>query len=319
MNQSTNYGFLTENPQLVTQNKELVFKDIDFQSLPLIASFFHQLKSPSCDYSIGGIYMWIDYFKYQYCIVEDTLFIKGVAEDNRRLTAFSLPIGTLPLEQAVDMLRNYCAKEGLQLLFSAITEDDLPQFQNLHPEEITEMEHWGDYLYSAPQMCSYSGKKLKQKRNHVNRFTADHPDYTVEPINENNVNAVMHCLQLVNEQAPSTSKEADYERAQVQQVLHNLHKYPFESLCLKIGQQVVGFTIGEVIGNTVHDHIEKSLHAVYSGINETLFQQFMIHVCSKHPNIELVNREDDAGEEGLRKSKLSYGPVRYLRKYDVRF
>lgn len=44
----------------------------------------------TCDFSIGGIYMWVDYFGYEYCIFQDTLFIKGGEEDNLQNTAFAV-------------------------------------------------------------------------------------------------------------------------------------------------------------------------------------------------------------------------------------
>ena len=83
--------------------------------------------------------------------------------------------------------------------------------------------------------------------------------------------------------------------------------------------EVLGFTMGEVIGNVMLDHIEKSLHNDYSGVNEVLCRDFAASIVAKHPQVEYINREDDAGDEGLRQSKLSYDPVMILKKYDVMF
>ncbi|EPZ55659.1 hypothetical protein H477_3018 [[Clostridium] sordellii ATCC 9714] len=60
-------------------------------------------------------------------------------------------------------------------------------------------------------------------------------------------------------------------------------------------------------------HIEKAnpeIRGLYPYIN----QQFLVN---EFPDVELVNREEDLGLEGLRKAKLSYHPCKFVEKYTV--
>ena len=62
-------------------------------------------------------------------------------------------------------------------------------------------------------------------------------------------------------------------------------------------------------------HFEKAsteIQGAYTAINK-LFSEYLFN------NFEFVNREDDAGIEGLRKAKLSYHPERILEKYYAEF
>ena len=76
---------------------------------------------------------------------------------------------------------------------------------------------------------------------------------------------------------------------------------------LRAEGKIVGFSIGERASNedTFIVHIEKAF-ADIQGAYPMINQQFVIHEME---DFKYVNREDDAGEEGLRKSKLSYRPV----------
>jgi hypothetical protein len=76
--------------------------------------------------------------------------------------------------------------------------------------------------------------------------------------------------------------------------------------------EIVAFTIGEPLNSeTMVVHFEKAypdLQGAYPMIN----QQFVLHECE---DFRYVNREEDTGDMGLRKAKLSYHPEILLKKY----
>lgn len=299
-------------------NQRLHFHRLTFNSLPLVLPYLQQSGSRSCDYTVGGIYMWIDYFKYHYCIYRDTLLIKGVAEDDVKRTAFSLPLGAMPLAESVELLKLYCADEGITLEFSAITEERIDDFRALAPAEITDLSHWSDYIYSAEKLATFAGNKMKRKRNHVNKFLATYPDHRIEPLSRDNLADVSAffdrlCLEKTD------NGMAGYERNQTRRVLHDFVHYEgvFEGIVLYVGSEVAAFAIGEVTGTTLHVHIEKTDHS-YDGANEFVAQAMVRYAGARH-QIDMVNREDDAGDPGLQQSKLSYCPDLMLRKYNVIF
>lgn len=301
-----------------TDNQRLHFHRLTFNSLPLVLPYLHTSGSRSCDYTVGGIYMWIDYFKYHYCIYRDTLLIKGVAEDDVKRTAFSLPLGAMPLSESVELLKNYCDTEGITLEFSAITEERIDDFRALNPTEITELSHWSDYIYRADKLATFAGNKMKKKRNHVNKFLASYPDHHIEPLSGDNLAAVTAFFDRLCSEKTDNGM-AGYERNQTRRVLHDFAHYQsvFEGIVLFVGTQVVAFAIGEVTGTTLHVHIEKTDHS-FDGANEYIAQAMVRYIASLH-DIDMVNREDDAGDPGLQQSKLSYYPDLMLRKYNVIF
>lgn len=295
----------------------LEFKELKVDSLKEIYPYLKGFKGMSCDYTAGGIFMWIDYFKYKYCVYKDTLFIKGTAEDDRSRKAFSQPLGTLPLTESVALLREYCAEMGYPLEFSAITEFNLEKFIDLGPQKVSPLSAWSDYIYTIESLATLSGKKLGKKRNHCNRFVLDNPDMKLEPINEYNYELVRTCFEQICKDGKD-SPMALYEREQVWKVLDALESYPFETMCLISGGRVVSFSVGEVLNNVLHVHIEKSLREV-NGAAETINKEFARYIQEKYPEVEWINRQDDAGDEGLRWAKQSYYPAFLLRKYSVVF
>lgn len=275
--------------------------------------------SRTCDYSIGGIFMWTDYFDYTFSVFSDTLFIKGVTENNITDAAFSLPAGALPLKESIELLRRYCADhDGLQLKFSAVPADRIDELRSLGATLVEPLDDWADYLYSASSLATLAGKKMSKKRNHVNRFMADNPDYRLEPLGDHNIAEV---LAFLDSKPTMLTKPvlADVERMQTRRVLENLKLYPMmEGAVLRTAGKgpVAAFAVGEVIGDTLYEHIEKIDHEI-SGAGETICHLFAAMMTARHPEIMYVNREEDTGDPGLRYAKESLHPLEKIRKFNV--
>ena len=75
--------------------------------------------------------------------------------------------------------------------------------------------------------------------------------------------------------------------------------------------RVVAFSLGEPCGKDMFVvHIEKAFSDV-RGAYPIINQQFVLHEAADY---RYINREEDTGDEGLRKAKLSYDPAFLMEK-----
>ena len=83
---------------------------------------------------------------------------------------------------------------------------------------------------------------------------------------------------------------------------------------LMVEDRLAGFSLGEVLGDTLFIHIEKADREIF-GAYQMLVSQFAQAYAGE--GVSFLNREDDVGDPGLRTSTLSYHPVALLEKYVV--
>lgn len=285
--------------------------------MPVIWDFLRKEKGRTTDFSYGGVLMWIDYFNYEYAIENETLFIKGVVEDDRSKPAFSFPIGNQPFSESLQLLKSYCNSQGLPLEFSAVPEYALEEIRKTNPKSIEELVDWGDYLYEIESLATLHGKKMGKKRNHVNQFLALYPDWKYEDLSELNVHKAMAFMDLFDKEGDDTP-QAQSERELTRKILKAIKEGDNELKggILYVDGKVAAFTIGDIKEDTLFVHVEKATRHI-AGSYEMINQLFAKEIWEKFPELKYINREDDAGDPGLRFAKESYHPCNILRKYNV--
>ncbi len=164
-----------------------------------------------------------------------------------------------------------------------------------------------DYLYEYSALTELTGKKYHSKRNFITRFTMTY-DYRFEELNEQ---TVRECIPILNEwygAHPGYVSPLFDERQAIELLMHNFGALDLKAGAIRVGNKICAFSIGELIApDTAHIIIEKA-DTSYQGAYAVINKEFLQNVWK---GVELVNREEDMGMEGLRKAKLSYHPIKY--------
>lgn len=294
------------------------FKPLSRGDIPWVRRMLRSHPFRTCDFTVGGIFMWRGYYKYEAAVEADTLFVKGVAVDDVARSVFLLPVGALPIDESIARLREYCAGEGVDTVLSSVPEEALSVLIDAGACSIEPQEDWSDYVYDASALSTFSGKKLAKKRNHLNRFAADNPNAVFKRVDGED----LADIRTFYEELPlagGKSAVAAYDREQTFDVIDHAEEYGFEGGVLRVPNRgVVAFTFGEVVGDTLHVHVEKMAHDVV-GSGETICHRYVAMMKSRYPEIAYVNRQDDSGDMGLRRAKLALHPQFLLHKYNVQF
>lgn len=292
---------------------QLQFTKLKFEHIPLVNSYFAQQKRRICDCTIGSTMMWRDYFDNCFAVVENTIVFRSKYLEGQYV--FTVPIGEKP-DLVLDMVEEYCRENNFALEFSTVTPFDLDLLRSHWPDMIVEDNRdWYDYLYEYQDLVDFTGKKFAAQRNHIRRFERDNPTWTFSRMTQDDVDEVRAFYRefLVDRSKESETAQAEAEK--IFEVLDNFAVYNFFGGILRVDGKIVGISMGEIVRDTMFVHIEKA-EVQYSGVYQKLVNCFAREFQTD--GVKFINREEDVGDPGLRKSKLSYRPLKLLEKYSVK-
>lgn len=281
----------------------LEFKPVSVKDKLNIDSFFAATQEISCEVNFATLLIWQTVYGTRFAICGDCMIVRMLDE---RGFVYSLPFGNF--------------ERGMELIFN---EEPSPRFWVQEGERydrfiasygaryiINEERNAFDYLYLRTDLAELSGRKYQAKRNHISAFSRAH-DWRFVPICADNTDDVKACAEQWYAENHADGKYLDAERNGVYLLLDNMERLGAKGGAITVDGKVVAFTVGTAISNEIFDiHIEKAL-ADYSTAYAVINREFARSLSG----YTYINREDDMGLDGLRKAKLSYRPVRLIRKF----
>ena len=244
----------------------------------------------------------------------------GAATVNGRLCFFDgedycFPVGNGSLLPALRAIRQDAAERGRPFALRGLVERDRAELEQLLPGKFTftSVRDEYDYLYPIEQLSAFAGRKMQGKRNHVRRFEQAHPDWKTIPLTE-------ETLPLCREFAAQWYENHDdpasmeTEKAFFAAVLDRYTEYEMLGLLLWDGERVAAFAIGNRTSPEVFNVDLEKADPNEPGAYPMICRELAKLAAKTYPEVRFLNREDDMGLPGLRKSKESYHPE-YLVKY----
>jgi hypothetical protein len=291
---------------------------IDFQKLSASQreeynSVLFSCPPRGCEYSFANVSLWG---------LQKVAFLHGCVAFFSHFygrSVYPYPIGNGDRRAVIEDILQDAKERGLPCRIVGMTEDDRAELEEWFPGKflIKATRDNCDYVYATEDLADLKGRKYQKKRNHANRFRAEHPDYTVVPLTACNMPMAQHMINDWYVARFREDPEGDYmlENIALAKACRCYNALGMDGILLMDGDRVLAVTMGSQLAEDTFDiHFEKAREEV-DGAYTVVNQEFARYLRLKYPDILYLDREDDMGLEGLRKAKLSYHPHHMIDKY----
>ncbi len=288
----------------------LELRHLSINDKQLVEKYIPDCCKKMCDFTFGNLYTWSMAEHTEIAEKNGFLFIRSTFNG---VTSYAFPWGDGDYKTALSEICEDSRERGADLSFYCVAPEQLPLLMSYFGENLVYKEHrdYFDYVYFSEKLASLSGRKLHSKKNHVNSFNKKYA-YSVEKITAENLSECKEFSKKWFKENEST-QTLEAERQVINCAIKNFGELCYKGILLKVEGKIVAYCLGEAMadGETFCVHFEKASKdflSAYSVVNKLFAEKLQ-------SKFKYINREDDAGVEGLRKAKLSYQPEFLVKKY----
>ena len=285
----------------------LDFKPIQVKSAARLRKYYANCTYRLCEYSAGVKLMWREHWHPEYAETNGCLVVLNHSPHHGPLFDYPVPLPNEgDVDAALDEIDAWCVRKGVMPAFGVVPAEEREHLMERYPYTTVDNDRlWHDYLYRAEDLSTFAGRRYSGQRNHINKFRKLYPDAVYRELTEEDGEKVEEFWEefhrIFNKADALAKKELCYARKLMRQV----GKSWVLAGCVELEGRLLAISMGEVCGGTLVCHIEKGLPQ-YEGVYPFMVQSF---AAAHSEGLTWINREDDAGDRGLRTSKLQYLPA----------
>lgn len=292
------------------------FKPLELEDKKEIDSYLLSLP-PYSDFIFSSLWSWDIKSQVELSNLNGNLVVKF--PDYTTDKTFFTFIGTQAVEDTIETLLDHSKSLGLEETLQLLPEHNFANIPLKSLESkfsVEEARDHFDYILSADKLSKMEGHDLYNKRKQLKHFLKNHKGIVVlEDITNPEIQKkILDFVRLWEKNHIHPELINKNEWYAIERILKLAKYIEMYVMFLYVEEQMVGFSIFEILGNGYALHAYQKAHNKYSGVYE-----FLNHEVSKHLKelkISHINAEQDLGVQGLRQAKTAYNPT-FLKKYTI--
>ena len=263
----------------------------------------------NCNYTFANLVGWKFLFGTEVCVLENAVVLRYTFDGRRAYMVCTAEALSSELIEAL-----FDDSNG-DLTLIGHEDSQVAQLSTLNSKLSTNVEpvrNQYDYIYRRTDLATLHGRHLDAKRNHINRFRAEHPDFEYRPLTPEFFDECRRLTEIWQEEKDA-SDTIDVEKQVMETMFSNWDALGMTGGSIFVDGRMVAFTYGSAVTTDTFDVCVEKADRHVEGAFSIINQQFAEHLPEQYI---YLNREENMGLPGLRQAKLSYHPE-ILLTYNV--
>ncbi len=266
----------------------------------------------NCNYTFANLVGWQFWYYTEVCVLEKAVVLRYTFDGQRAYMVCTSEDLSLELIEAL-----FDDSNG-DLKLIGLEDSQVTQWSMVHGQwSITTepVRDQYDYIYRRTDLETLHGRHLDAKRNHINRFRAEHPDFEYRPLTPEYFDECRRLTEIwqARTKFKGNSDTIDVEKQVMETIFSNWDALGMTGGSIFVDGSMVAFTYGSAVTTDTLDVCVEKADRHVEGAFAIINQQFAEHLPEQYI---YLNREEDMGIPGLRQAKLSYHPE-ILLTYNV--
>jgi hypothetical protein len=277
-----------------------------------VNDFLARHPQPLSDYSSASLCVWSSVFHYHYALAEpDTLLLYARVDPDPQ------PRLLQPLGQFSEPVQETLLAHARKLPTPLVIESVSAEFLEHHPAfsahfQVVANRDSANYVYRTQDLAALAGSRYAKKRNLVQQATRIYA-WRIEPLGPQHSK---ECLEVGDDiAAKRTTLTLQQESQALAAAIRDFAALGLRGLLLRIDDRPAAFSIYDRLNPTTALVLFERALRDKKGLYQVINQETARAIAAQ--GLTFINREEDLGDPGLRRAKLSYHPVRLEAKHTL--